>query len=357
MIWKFSILFRLMWFVSFWAQEISPHLRRGTEMRDVFAGVDAGGTRIKIGLVHQSGLILSSEILRTSDCIDVDSFLRVVSDGIRGLAGAASVQVAGVGVGCPGRVDFEAGSVLWLKSKLEFLEGVFLAERLSERLGCSVVCDNDANAILTGEARYGSARGYRDVVAITVGTGIGGALMIDGGLVRGRNWSAGHFGYMSVDPFGPRHVCGNTGIFEEYASQSGIQRQVRIALEAGEASLLTSQLALGEEPDVRKLFEAADVGDLLGSRLANHFISGLGVLIANLIYALDPEIVLLGGGVINHRPGIIEALRSQVAGRLNYLPPNATEILPMALGDTAGIVGGASLAMDAAQEVEQGVCR
>lgn len=325
-------------------------------MQDVVAGVDVGGTRIKIGLVDSSGRVISSEILRTADCADVESFLHMIADGIRALASAASVQVAAAGIGCPGRVDFTSGRVLWLKSKLEFLESVSLAKKFSERLACPVICDNDVNAILAGEVRYGAARGYRDVIAITVGTGIGGALLIGGSVVRGHNWAAGHFGYMALDPRGPKHVCGNTGIFEEYVSQSGIQRQVRRALDAGEASQLTRWLANGKETDMHELFEEAEAGDPLSSRLVERLTCELGMLIANLVYALDPQVVLLGGGLINHRPSILDAVRRDVAGRLHYLPPGATEILPMSLGDAAGIVGGAALAMDAIHRTEQGVC-
>ena len=318
-------------------------------MQGVVAGVDVGGTRIKVGLADSSGRLLSCEVLETRRCRDAESFLETIAGeiGKQANAAAASARVAAVGIGCPGRIDFASGKVVWLKSKLEFLEGVPLAVRLRDRLGCPVVCDNDVNTILAGEMRFGAGQGYRDVAGVTVGTGIGGALVLRGCLVRGRNWAAGHFGYMSHDPWGPRHVCGNTGIVEEHASHSGILCQLRWALEAGEASVLTESLARGEEPGLREVFEAADAGDPLGRRLADRMICELGVLVANLIYALDPELVLVGGGLVTHRPGVRDAIRREVAERLDYLPPDATEILPMALGDAAGVLGGVALGMDA----------
>lgn len=318
-------------------------------MQGVVAGVDVGGTRIKVGLADSSGRLLSCEVLETRRCRDAESFLETIAGEIRkqANAAAASARVAAVGIGCPGRIDFASGKVVWLKSKLEFLEGVPLAVRLRDRLGCPVVCDNDVNTILAGEMRFGAGQGYRDVAGVTVGTGIGGALVLRGCLVRGRNWAAGHFGYMSHDPWGPRHVCGNTGIVEEHASHSGILCQLRRALEAGEASVLTESLARGEEPGLREVFEAADAGDPLGRRLADRMICELGVLVANLIYALDPELVLVGGGLVTHRPGVLDAIRREVAERLDYLPPGATKILPMALGDAAGVLGGVALGMDA----------
>jgi glucokinase len=325
-------------------------------MQDAFAGVDVGGTRIKVGLAQRSGQLISCEILKTADCRDAESFLEIVAGKIVTLANGASVRVAGAGIGCPGRIDFTSGKVVWLKSKLEFLEGVALAMQLGDRLACPVVCDNDANAILAGEMRYGAGRGYRDVIAVTVGTGIGGAMVLGGQMIRGHNWAAGHFGFMSHDPLGPRHVSGNIGIFEEHASQSGIQRQVRRALEAGELSRLTGWLADGEEPGIRELFRAADAGDPLGRRLAEHLTFELGVLIANLIYALDPELVLVGGGIMNYRPSILDAVRQVAAGRVKFLPPGATEISPMVLGDAAGVLGGVALAMDVINQTERGLC-
>ena len=316
-------------------------------MAKVFAGVDVGGTRIKVGLADESGRLLSSELLETRRCQNTESFLETIAGEIRAQASAASISVAAAGLGCPGRIDFQAGRVAWLKSKLEFLEGVPLASRLGDRLGCRVVCDNDVNAILAGEMRFGAGRGYRDVAAATVGTGIGGAVVLGGVMVRGHNWATGHFGFMSLDPWGPRHVCGNTGIVEQYAAQSGIVWQLHNALEAGEASPLTQALARGEEPGLRELFEAADAGDPVGRRLADRMILELGVMVANLVYVLDPEVILIGGGIITHRPSVLDAIRDEAASRLDYLPAGATRILPMALGDAAGVLGGVALAMDA----------
>ncbi len=323
-------------------------------MRDCFAGIDVGGTRIKVGLADSSGRLISQKALETRIFHDVDSFLEIVAGEIEAQAAAAPAPITAIGIGCPGRVDFISGRVIWLKSKLEFLEGIALARRLGDMLACPVVCDNDVNTILAGEMRFGAGRGRRNVIAVTVGTGIGGALVVDGRMVRGRNWATGHFGYMSHDPDGPRHICGNTGVVEEHASQSGIQRQVRRAFEGGDSSPLTEQLASGEELGFLELFQAAESGDPLGCRLVAGMIAELGVLITNLIYAFDPELVLVGGGIINHRPGVLDAVRLEIKGRLDYLPEGATEILPMALGDAAGVLGGVALAMDAVPQNNQG---
>jgi glucokinase len=322
-------------------------------MLEVLAGVDVGGTRIKVGIADASGQLLACDIAESVSCQDTETFLSSVSDKIRSMVRGASGVLVGAGIGCPGRINFEEGRVLWLRSKLEFLEGVSLAEQLGERLSCGVVCDNDVNTILAGEMRFGAGRGYRSAIGITVGTGIGGALVLDGRMMRGRNWAAGHFGYMSSDPCGPKHVCGNTGIFEEHASHSGIVRQVHKALVGGEVSPLTELLARNEEPGLRELFEAMDAGDPLASRLGSKLTSELGVMIANLIYALDPELILVGGGLMSHRPGVLDLVRQEVERRIGFLPPGATEILPMRLGDTAGVYGGVALALEAIAPTER----
>jgi len=327
--------------------QTSLHEDREAPMQSVFAGVDVGGTRIKVGLADRSGRLLSCNVLETRGCHDAETFLETIATEIKTQRSAASLPVAAAGVGCPGRIDFTSGKIVWLKSKLEFLEGIPLAPRLGDGLGCPVVCDNDVNTILAGEMRFGAGRDYRDVVAVTVGTGIGGALVLGKRMIRGSNWATGHFGYMSHDPWGPRHVCGNTGTVEEHASQSGILRELRRALEAGEASTLTQSLARGEEPGLRELFEAGGAGDPLGRRLADRLTCELGVLIANLVYALDPEVVLVGGGLVTHYPSVLDSIRREVAGRVKYLPPGAVKILPTALGDAAGVLGGVALAMEA----------
>jgi glucokinase len=321
-------------------------------VQGVYAGVDVGGTRIKVGLAEGSGRLLSSEMLEARACPDADTFLAAIAAEIRRQASASSLLVTAAGLGCPGRIDFASGKVVWLKSKLEFLEGIALAARLGEQVGCPVVCDNDVNTILAGEMRFGAGRGYRDVVAVTIGTGIGGAVVLGGRMVRGSNWATGHFGYMSHDPWGPQHVCGNRGIVEEHASHSGILRQLRKALEKGEISPLTAALSGGQEPGLRELFDAANSGDALGRRLADRLTCELGVLVANLIYAFDPELVLIGGGLVTHRPGVLDAVRRDAAMRTAYLPSGATKILPMDLGDAAGILGGVALAMEAMPQTE-----
>jgi glucokinase len=321
-------------------------------MQGVFAGVDVGGTRIKVGLADGAGRLLSSALLETRACSGAEGFLDAIAAEIRSQASASPLRVAAAGLGCPGRINFASGKVVWLKTKLEFLEGIPLAANLGDRLGCPVVCDNDVNTILAGEMRFGAGRGYKDVVAVTVGTGIGGAFVLDGRMVRGSNWATGHFGYMSHDPWGPRHVCGNTGIVEEHASHSGILRQLRKALEAGEVSPLTKALGRGQEPGLRELFEAADAGDAVGHRLTDRLTCELGVLVANLIYALDPQLVLVGGGLVTHRPSVLDVIRREAAKRVEYLPPGATKILPMELGDAAGVLGGVALAMEAKPQAE-----
>lgn len=324
-------------------------------MLEVFAGVDVGGTRIKIGVADASGQLLACDIAESVSYKDTETFLSFVSDKIRSMVRGSSGVLVGAGIGCPGRIDFGNGRVLWLRSKLEFLEGISLAEQLGERLSCRVVCDNDVNTILAGEMRFGAGRGYRNVVGITVGTGIGGALVFDGHMIRGKNWAAGTFGYMSVDSCGPKHVCGNTGIIEEHASHSGILRQLRKALEDREISPLTKSLAQNQEPGLRELFEALDAGDPLASRLVSKLISELGVMISNLMYALDPELVLVGGGLVSHRPSVLNLVCREVGERAGFLPPGATEILPMQLGDMSGVYGGLALALEAMALSEIGV--
>lgn len=316
-------------------------------MFEVLAGVDIGGTRIKVGIADASGTLLASDITESGSFEDIELFLRSISSKIKTIVADVAGVLIGAGVGCPGRIDFREGRVVWLRSKLEFLEGVLLAERLEEMLSCRVVVDNDVNTILSGEMRFGAGKGYQSAIGITVGTGIGGALVLDGRMLRGKNWAAGHFGYMSSDSSGPKHICGNTGIFEEHASHSGIVRQVHRALVGGEFSPLTELVAGDQELGLRELFDAIEVKDPLACRLGSKLISELGVMIANLVYALDPELILVGGGLISHRPNLLDLIRREVEMRVEFLQSGVMKILPMQLGDAAGVYGGIALALEA----------
>lgn len=316
--------------------------------REVYAGIDVGGTRVKMGLVTGAGELLAHDIFPVGDIPAYADFVEVLAERLTGLEERCGAAWAALGIGCPGRIDHGRGRVAWLEGKLEYLAGQSLAGDFSERLGRPVYCDNDVNAILLGEATYGAGKNFTNLVGFTLGTGIGGAVMVDGKLCRGSHHAVGHFGFMSHHVRGGLpHVSGNPGAIENHASHTGLLERIRDVLAAGRQSLLSNA---GQDLGVKEIFEAADQGDALAAELINDMQEEVALLTANLIFALDPDAVLIGGGFTQRGKHFIRDIEARVKARVHFLPVEAIRVLPMALGDHAGIFGGAALAMISAGE-------
>jgi len=314
--------------------------------QEIFAGIDVGGTRVKLGLITRQGGLLAADIFPVQHILSYAAFVDTLSDRLARLARTCDrgEEWTALGIGSPGRIDHERGTVAWLEGKLEFLAGQPLGHDFRQRLGKPVFCDNDVNTILLGEARFGAGRTFSNLVGITLGTGIGGAVILDGKLRRGSNHAVGHFGFMSHHVHGGiAHVSGNPGAVENHASHTGLLERVREKLLAGTPSVLEKHAA--DSLGVREIFEAADRQDALAMELVHEMQEEVALLVANLIFALDPDAVLIGGGFIRRGDHFVRTLETRVKERIAFLPPDVIRVLPMELGDHAGIFGGAALAL------------
>jgi glucokinase len=279
-------------------------------------GVDVGGTNLRVARVAASGEILES----FSERISRDPHAATA----RLLALVArfdSPAVAGVGVGIPGRVDARAGRVL-SGGFLDLAEAA-LAERLAGATGKPVWLDGDCNMALLAECAVGAARGRRHVAMLTIGTGIGGAVMLDGEILRGRA-SAGQLGHLTVDNHGLPCACGRRGCVETTSSGTALGR-------------LIEQAGLSAETRIDSLLDA---GDPVAAQVALAWIAPLRAAIDSIVAAFDPELVLLGGGLGD---AACRALPRAPAASPWYLAP----VLPARLGDDAGVVGAALAALRA----------
>ena len=308
-------------------------------------GIDIGGTKVMAGVVDADGTIL--EQLRT-ETPDKSKSPKVVEDTIVELVLDLSERhdVHAVGIGAAGWVDADRDRILFAPH-LSWRDEP-LRERLADRLLVPVMVDNDANAAAWAEWRFGAGRGEADLVMITLGTGIGGAILEDGRVKRGRFGVAGEFGHMQVVPGGHRCPCGNRGCWEQYSSGNALVR------EAKELAAADSPVAYGIIDRV-----GGDIGDITGPLITELARSGdpmcvelfqdigqwLGVGIANLAAALDPSCFVIGGGVSAADDLLIaparEAFRRTLTGR-GYRPE--ARIAKAELGPQAGMVGAADLA-------------
>ncbi len=318
----------------------------------VTVGVDIGGTKVLAGVVDGEGRVIRTARRETPGRrVEV----RRVEDALVAavLEAADGQPLSSVGVAAAGFVD-AAGERVMFAPHLPW-QGEPLRDTLEDRLGCAVVLDNDANCAALAEWTYGAARGTTSALMITLGTGIGGAIVLGGRLLRGANGMAGEFGHMQVVPDGLACECGRRGCWEQYSSGSALVRAARTLMDeqpsvlddvcAGNPDLLTGQMVTA----------AAEEGDLVARRAFASVGDWLGVGTANLVAALDPQIVVIGGGVSAAGERLLEPAgsalgRSLVGGAHRTVPP----MVAAQLGPRAGLIGAGHLARQTREPSSQG---
>lgn len=309
-------------------------------MTDAVAiGIDIGGTRLRTATVSAEGHILERR-RRSTPAADGASLLRAIEEEVDAVGAGPPVGIGIAGLVTPdGTVRY--GPNIGIRD-------LAVAGELTERLRCPVSVLNDASAAALGEQRAGAARGRRDVVLFTIGTGVGGGIVLGGDLVVGAGGFAGELGHVLVQRGGRRCPCGNLGCVEAYASGRSIGEQAMERLEAGDAP--ASALAEVATVDGAAVSRAADAGDALALELLREVGGWLGTAIASCVNALDPEVVLLGGGAAAAlSPHVLPTVRGTVdelvLGRsFRDAPPIELAVL----GDDAGTVGAAMYAADRA---------
>jgi glucokinase len=306
-------------------------------------GADLGGTKLLAGVVDAS-LTVHHRALRRSRGSNEAEVLDTVLSAVREVRDAAEAEILGVGFGIPSIVDPDAGTAV---STVHLpLSGVPFRDVMAERLGLPVWVDNDANAALLAEVRAGAAAGATNAVMLTIGTGIGGAVMADGRLLHGARGGAGEFGHMVVDLDGPRCPCGNVGCLEALVSGGQIGREaLRVARDAPR-SALGEALASGREITGMLCTELAHDGDAAARDVLSLMGTRLGVGVANLVNAFNPEIVVIGGGAIGAGDMMLDPVREVVRERALPGLRDDVRIVPSRFGDESGMLGAALLAFD-----------
>jgi glucokinase len=304
-------------------------------------GIDVGGTKVAGVLLGEDGRIAAREE-RITPADDVDATMDTIYLVAKVLA--AGTDPVAVGVGAAGMVDFAAGAVRSAPN-LAWRE-VPIRDLVATRTDLPCVVDNDANAAAWGEFRFGAVRGYRDVLAVTVGTGIGGGIITDGSLFRGAHGFAAEIGHIIVEPGGPRCGCGNLGCWEQVASGRAIDRLGRQEVARNPRGRI-AELASGSEVTGHHVAAAAHQGDPAGSAILTTVGRRLGEGIAGLVNVLDPEVVVVGGGVAEEGDLVLEPARRAYLEAVEA-PQHRPEvpILAAALGNDAGAIGAAGLALD-----------
>lgn len=309
-------------------------------MTDLYLGVDLGGTNIKAALVDAEGNILKESSVPTNlprpaeaVCDDIAALCAALADGVR---------VHGIGVGCPGTVD---GGVVRYSNNLNWHDFA-MADYLQGKTGLPVRLANDANAAALGEALAGCAKGAESAVIVTLGTGVGGGVVLNGKLLTGYTGAASEPGHTVIcdTPNAPLCTCGRRGCFEAYASATALIRMTRQAMDAHPESALHTVAANGTV-NGRTAFDAAELGDAAAKQVVDDYIHYLAVGIANLINMFFPQVIGLSGGVANQGENLLRPLRTAVQPMIfgDKYAKKHTALTTCTLGYRAGVIGAALL--------------
>lgn len=309
-------------------------------------GVDLGGTNIATGVINEKNEIIGRGKVKTRAPRPAEAIFDSIKEAVDMAvvnAGIDYKDIISVGIGTPGSVNKDTGEIEF-SNNLKF-HNVPAKQMLEERLKKPVYLENDANAAALGEAVAGSGNGVKNFVAVTLGTGVGSGIIIDGKIYRGSNFCGGEMGHMVINVDGIPCNCGRKGCWEKYASATALVSQAVEAMEGNKASLLW-QTCDGDLNKVegKTIFEAYDMGDAVAKAVVDKYLYYVAVGLANVINALQPEAVCIGGGISGQGEKILAPIRDIVkAERYSVYAEKQAAIVPASLGNDAGIIGAALL--------------
>ena len=321
-------------------------------MRYALVG-DIGGTNMRAALVDVEGRLQE----RSSGPTPSDKGAEEVTEQFGDLMaevirGTDSGDLVGIGLAIAGPTDPETGR-MYNPPNLPQFDGYSAKPRLEKRFDLPASVANDATLAALGEQRFGAGRGHQDVIYITVSTGIGGGIILGGRLFQGAQGFAGEIGQMVIDPDGPPCPGGNNGCLEGLCSGTAVARLARERIAAGVSSVLVEMS--GGDPssvDSRMVVEAARTGDPLSSGVIEEVAANLGIGLANLMFAFDPEVFVIGGGMSNALDLMLPRINEEIGRRYTIEGGRLASIVRSALGDDVGLIGAAAAAFTAAEETK-----
>ena len=316
-----------------------------TDIRKYYLGIDLGGTFIKGGIVDDEGNIILRDKIPTESHKGADGVVANIVSLCRSLMEQANLtagDLSGVGIGVPGMIDSQKGEVIY-SNNLNWKD-FSISEKVSETLGLPVKIANDANVAALGETKFGCGKNYQNSVMITLGTGVGSGIVIDGKLFEGNRSAGAEIGHTAIVAGGELCTCGRKGCLEAYASATALIRDTKRAMEANPDSGLW-KIATLDTVTGKTAFDLWETDDV-AKAVVDNYIEKLGVGIVNVANALRPEIIILGGGVCSEGDRLVKPLQEMMdrdvfAG--NKGP--AVQILIAELGNDAGLLGAAALLM------------
>lgn len=311
-------------------------------------GIDIGGTNTKIALIDKKGRIKAKKIFPTADFKGKRALIeRITSETKKLLAeyGVVKKYIIGAGVGAPGAVDIRSGTVRYLTNIPDWRE-VPIGNILKKELGLLTFVDNDANVMALGELFFGSGVGAKNMLCVTLGTGVGGGLILEGRLYRGSSSAAGEFGHVPINIAGPRCNCGSWACVEAYVGNNYIVRDVIARIKNGEKTLI-KKLVNGKlskiTPEI--ISRAARSGDRFAKEIWRDAGNKVGTALAGVVNLLNVEKIVIGGGVAEAGRILFDSIKKTIAARAMKLPAKTVKVVKAKLGRDAGLIGAAALVL------------
>lgn len=311
-------------------------------MKNIAIAVDLGGTSIKLGVVNSTGAIYARMERATPSNQSDDTILNALATYIQELMNECRVsknEIVGIGLGIPGFIDPKTGVVI-LAPNIGWRN--YPAQSILEQIiDLPVAMGNDANDAALGECWLGAAKTLQNIIMVTIGTGIGGGIVIGGEVVNGINGLAGEIGHITINPQGLRCGCGKVGCLETEASGNAIRRKAIELLKAGKSSSLQTLWELERDISPRQIIAAAQVGDALANQVLEKSANALAIVLSGLTHALNPEKIIIGGGISFAGDSLFVPLRKYF-DQLTLPAANQEHlIVPAKLGNDAGMLGAA----------------
>lgn len=308
-----------------------------------YVGIDLGGTNTKIGLLDEDGNILFSTIVKTESEQGLEKTVERLANILKIQVSNLNISfedVAGVGLGVPGPVA--NGRIVKFWANFPWPVDVDLAAEFEKHLGVPVKVDNDVNVITLGEMWKGGGRGYKNVLGLAIGTGIGGGVVVNGKLVSGKNGAGGEVGHIKVERDGKLCGCGQEGCWEAYASATGLVREAKSRLTVNKNNLLYERTK-DREVEAKDIFDAAREGDEFSLNLVDYEAEFIALGIGNLLNVLDTDVVVVGGGIALAGNILFDKINKKLRKYAMLSTLEGLKIVPAELGNDAGIYGAAYL--------------
>ena len=306
-------------------------------------GIDVGGTSIKGAFINEKGQILDRFQMKVSKDASAEEEVGKLCDLINEGAKKNNFKAEGIGVGIPGILDMDNGIVI-SSPNLPAWNGFEFAKFMSQRTGLPVKINNDANVAALGEAKFGSGSKYQNSIMITLGTGVGGGIVLDGKLYDGNKHQGAELGHMVIALNGRECGCGRKGCLEAYASATGLIKSTKEAMEKHPESLLHEVEKELDGVDARNAFMAAKRGDLVAQTVVDEYVMYLGEGLINYCNIFRPEVIILSGGVANEGENLFSRVREYLKKHTYGMRGSPkVEVVPSELGYDSGKIGAACL--------------